>query len=67
MWDSVEWMETESAVEHDEDLDFLRLKRRKDGARVEARRAEKPETDSSPGKTSERRFFSGSMANETKE
>lgn len=50
---SVEWIEAESAVEHDEDLDFLRLKRRKDGDRVEARRAEKPEADSSLGRASE--------------
>lgn len=55
-------METESALEHDEDLDFLRLRRRKDGDRVEARRAEQPEVDSSLAKTSEWRCFSGSMA-----
>lgn len=46
-------MEAESVVENDEDVDFLRLRRRKDGDRVEARRAEKPEADSSRGGTSE--------------
>ena len=40
-------------MEHEEDLDFLMLRRRKDGDRVEARRAEKPETDSSLARASE--------------
>lgn len=53
MCDSVERIEAESAAEHDDDLDFLRLKRRKDGDRVEARRAENPEAESSLGKASE--------------
>lgn len=66
MWDSVEWTEMESVVEHDEDLDFLRLKRRNDGDRVEARRAEKPKAGSSLPRASEWRCFSGSMADETK-
>ena len=57
-------MEIESVVEHDDDdgLDFLRLKRRNDGDRLEARRAERPEADSSLAKASKLRCFSGSMA-----
>ena len=62
-WDSVESMETESVVEHDDDRDFLRLKRRNDGDRAEARRVERPEADdSSLPKRSGLRSLSGSMA-----
>lgn len=62
-WDSVERTETESVVEHDDDRDFLRLRRRNDGDRAEARRAERLEADdSSLPKESEWRSFSESMA-----